>query len=131
MPPPRAADAPRGRPLSRLRRLGGLPGDDPNYSNPPEAGPGGYETSGLLAVAPMLGNLGYALSLTDRLDEAVATLRRAAAMPGRTATIEDNLGLVLLRRGDRAGAREAFQRAVALAPDDPRARAHLASLTGP
>lgn len=79
----------------------------------------------------VLGNLGYALSLTDRLDEAVATLRRAAAMPGRTATIEDNLGLVLLRRGDRAGAREAFQRAVALAPDDPRARAHLASLTGP
>ncbi|MDO9020420.1 MAG: tetratricopeptide repeat protein [Deltaproteobacteria bacterium] len=79
----------------------------------------------------VLGNLGYALSLTDRLDEAVATLRRAAAMPGRTATIEDNLGLVLLRRGDRAGAREAFQRAVALAPDDPRARAHLASLTEP
>ena len=59
MPPPRAADAPRGRPPSRFRRLGGLPGDDPNYSNPPEAGPGGYETSGLLAVAPMLGNLGY------------------------------------------------------------------------
>lgn len=79
----------------------------------------------------VLGNLGYALSLADRLDEAVATLRRAAAMPGRTATIEDNLGLVLLRRGDRAGAREAFQRAVALAPDDPRARAHLSAMAEP
>jgi len=84
------------------------------------------------AAAPddpvVLGNLGYALSLSDRPDEALATLRRAAAMPGRTATIEDNLGLVLLRQGDRAGARAAFQRAVALAPNDPRARAHLASL---
>lgn len=76
----------------------------------------------------VLGNLGYALSLTDHLDEALATLRRAAAMPGRTATIEDNLGLVLLRRGDRAGARAAFERAVALAPGDPRARAHLSSM---
>jgi Flp pilus assembly protein TadD len=79
----------------------------------------------------VLGNLGYALSLSDRLDEALTTLRRAAAMPGRTATIEDNLGLVLLRRGDRSGAREAFQRAVTLAPDDPRARTHLESVTGP
>lgn len=84
------------------------------------------------AAAPddpvVLGNLGYALSLSDRPDEALASLRRAAAMPGRTATIEDNLGLVLLRRGDRAGAREAFQRAVTLSPDDPRARAHLDSM---
>ncbi|MBP6830685.1 MAG: tetratricopeptide repeat protein, partial [Deltaproteobacteria bacterium] len=71
---------------------------------------------------------GYALSLSDRPAEALATLRRAAAMPGRTATIEDNLGLVLLRQGDRAGARAAFERAVALAPNDPRARAHLASM---
>jgi Flp pilus assembly protein TadD len=83
------------------------------------------------AAAPddpvVLGNLGYALSLCDRVDEALTVLRRAAAMPGRTATIEDNLGLVLLRRGDRAGAREAFQRAVALNPGDPRARTHLES----
>ncbi len=78
--------------------------------------------------AVVLGNLGYALSLTDRLDEAVTTLRRAAAMPGATATVHDNLGLVLLRRGDRAGARAAFERAVAVAPDDPRARTHLASM---
>ena len=50
---------PPARPLSPRRRLGGLPGDDPNYGEKPEAGPGGYETSGLNAVAPMLGNLGY------------------------------------------------------------------------
>lgn len=78
--------------------------------------------------AVVLGNLGYALSLADRLDDALATLRRAAAMPGATATVHDNLGLVLLRRNDRAGARAAFERAVAISPDDPRARTHLASM---
>ena len=79
----------------------------------------------------VVGNLGYALSLADRLDESVETLRRASALPGAGATVFDNLGLVLLRRGDRAGAREAFQRAVQLAPDDPRARTHLQGLGAP
>ena len=81
--------------------------------------------------AVVLGNLGYALALTDHLDDALTTLRRASAMPAATSGVFDNLGLVLLRRGDRAGARAAFQRAVALAPDDPRGRTHLESMGAP
>ena len=43
----------------------------------------------------------------------------------------DNLGTVLLRRGDRAGAAEAFQHAIAIDPNDSRARAHVDALRAP
>ena len=48
--------------------------------------------------------------------EALAHLRRAATIEGGDRSIWDNLGIVLRKSGDHAGARAAFTTALALAP---------------
>lgn len=59
------------------------------------------------------------------LDEALSLAKRAADKePGRS-TFFDTLGLVLQARGDTAGARQAFERAVALEPGNAEFRQHL------
>ncbi len=66
-------------------------------------------------------NLGLALERLDRLDEAEAAFRRAASnMPGFVDAYY-NLGLILLKKKDKAGAAEAFQAVIDLAPRSERA----------
>ncbi len=59
------------------------------------------------------------------LDESLSLAKRAADKePGRS-TFFDTLGLVLQARGDTAGARQAFERALALEPGNAEFRQHL------
>ena len=59
------------------------------------------------------------------LDEALSLARRAVDKePGR-GTYFDTLGLVLQARGDAAGARQAFERALSLEPGNAEFRQHL------
>lgn len=59
------------------------------------------------------------------LDEALSLAKRAADKePGR-GTFFDTLGLVLQARGDTAGARQAFERALTLEPGNAEFRQHL------
>ncbi|RSY79371.1 sulfotransferase family protein [Sphingomonas koreensis] len=63
-----------------------------------------------------------------RHDEAAAVLRQAVAAGSRNPAIQFNLGNNLKFLGDFAGARDAFEAALALAPDYARARAALSAL---
>src|SRR5690606_22116421 len=72
--------------------------------------------------------LGQMLQDAGRDDEAVAHLARAADLPGANAAVFNALGLSLMRTGDRAGAADAFDRAVELAPNAVQARLNLGNL---
>ncbi|HVV51451.1 MAG TPA: tetratricopeptide repeat protein [Polyangia bacterium] len=54
--------------------------------------------------------------------------RQALALDAGLAAARTNLGSLAYRRGDVAGAREAFEAALALDPDQPEARFNLANL---
>ena len=60
------------------------------------------------------------------LDDALAMIRRALEREPNRATYLDTLGLVQQARGDKAAARQAFERAVALEPGNSEFRLHLA-----
>lgn len=62
------------------------------------------------------------------LDDALAMIRRALEREPNRATYLDTLGLVQLARGDKAAARQAFERAVALEPGNSEFRLHLTQL---
>ncbi len=86
---------------------------------------------GVLAVQPSCGPalevLGEAYLAAGRYDEAHAALR-AAILADQRADLFLTLGEVELRRGNLAGAREAFRRATELAPGNERALASLGLL---
>jgi Flp pilus assembly protein TadD len=63
-----------------------------------------------------------------RLDEAERSLRKAIEVGPQFAEAYSSLGLLLLRRGDFAGAADQFERAVRLSPGDPRPIKNLARL---
>ena len=65
----------------------------------------------------LLRNLGSALIYSQRLDEADAVLRRAAAIDPRSVDVLVNLGVVAQRRGDMAGAEAWARQVIALQPD--------------
>ena len=64
----------------------------------------------------LLRNLGSALIYSQRLDEADAVLRRAAAIDPRSVDVLVNLGVVAQRRGDMAGAEAWARQVIALQP---------------
>jgi Flp pilus assembly protein TadD len=73
---------------------------------------------------------GAELLATGRLDAAIEVLRRrlaAAPRGARVHEIHNDLGVALMRKGETAGAVEAFQRSLALEPAQPRALANLGS----
>ena len=80
------------------------------------------------AAAPPLVNAGTCLFRLDRLDEAAH--RFAAAVGRDAANFEGWANLAEARRqlGDRDGAREAYDKALALRPGDRRLRARAQSL---
>jgi archaemetzincin len=77
-----------------------------------------------LRVAPLAPeaqfSLGGALLRRRSFDRAVMVLARAANGDPRNAIYQNDLGVALLRRGDRRGALAAFQRARRLRPDLPQ-----------
>lgn len=75
-----------------------------------------------------LGELASALLFWGELGHGAAVLERVVALaPGQVSAWHD-LGVVRARLGDVAGAERALERAIALAPDEPRPRVALAAL---
>jgi protein O-GlcNAc transferase len=74
--------------------------------------------------------LGLCLRRTSRDAEAVAVLTQAAALSPRDPDILADLGLALRASGDREGARDAFQRALGIRGDHPKAWGGLTDLGG-
>ena len=77
-------------------------------------------------------NLAYLLANRRlRLDEALSLARQAVARDPKRATYHDTLGVVLQLRGDEAGARQAFERGLALEPGNGALRQRLAQSATP
>lgn len=77
-------------------------------------------------------NLAYLLANRRlRLDEALSLARQAVARDPKRATYHDTLGVVLQLRGDEAGARQAFERGLALEPGNVTLRQRLAQAAAP
>ncbi len=77
-------------------------------------------------------NLAYLLANRRlRLDEALSLARQAVARDPKRATYHDTLGVVLQLRGDEAGARQAFERGLALEPGNVTLRQRLAQAAVP
>jgi len=93
------------------------------------------EVEALAADAPdlaSLARLSYAHELRGDLDGALAAMRQAAASPGlapeNTAFVTALTGHLLQLTGDAAGARAAYDAALALVPDHPPSLAGLGRL---
>lgn len=73
----------------------------------------------------------YALCLRQigRIPEAVGALRISTALDPRNVEALADYGSLLLQMGDRAAAREAFEKALALRPNHPLAKAGVARLS--
>lgn len=89
-----------------------------------------------LKVAPndprLANNLAYLLANRRlRLDEALSLAKQAVARDPKRATYHDTLGVVLQLRGDEAGARQAFERGLALEPGNAALRQRLAQSATP
>jgi Flp pilus assembly protein TadD len=78
--------------------------------------------------ATFMSNLAYAHLQLDQLDLAEQWCKRALEKDAKLGSAWINLGLVRVRLGDNAGAKQAFQRAQALDPSDPRPKANLQEL---
>lgn len=77
-------------------------------------------------------NLAYLLANRRlRLDEALSLAKQAVAREPKRATYHDTLGVVLQLRGDEAGARQAFERGLALEPGNGALRQRLAQSATP
>jgi Flp pilus assembly protein TadD len=66
-----------------------------------------------------LDTLGWAYFRTGDLDNARKYLRRAEKLIPDDSTIQEHVGDLLDREGDRAGAVARWQRALTLKPDEP------------
>ncbi len=77
-----------------------------------------------------LEGLATRLSAENRPDDALAILALAAQEFPQSGTVPFLQGEVLLKKGDKAGARAAYQRAVQLDPRNPMARRRLTELQG-
>src|SRR5206468_3292486 len=73
-------------------------------------------------------NLGYALALQHRRDEAIASFREALRIDPAHAEAHNNLAAMLQLAGRVTEALEHYRRAVALRPDNVEARANLGRL---
>lgn len=71
---------------------------------------------------------GHALHALRRMHEAAQAFRAALATGPRTAEAYNRLGVVLFQAGDNVGARDCFERALAIDPDNQDARDNLNSL---
>src|SRR6202000_1796714 len=78
--------------------------------------------------ATFVSNLSYAYFLAGRLEDAIKTANKACALDPKLGSAWINLGTALAKKGDLAAAERAYQRAVAIDPSDPRAKANLAEL---
>ncbi len=81
--------------------------------------------------APSVISCAIAYVTLGRLADAEALLREALALGADSAAIRFNLGAVLLKRGRRAAAEEAFEAALRLDPDFAPARAARAAARQP
>ncbi len=72
--------------------------------------------------------LGAAFSAMGRIDEALAQLRHAIADNPAIQRAHYALGTLLAKRGDHAGAEEAFTRAVEIDPKDAKAQNNLGAV---
>ncbi len=77
-----------------------------------------------------LEGLATRLSAENRPDDALASLALAAQEFPQSGTVPFLQGEVLLKKGDKAGALAAYQRAVQLDPRNPMARRRLTELQG-
>ncbi|WP_169709604.1 tetratricopeptide repeat protein [Deferrisoma camini] len=82
-------------------------------------------------VAAVLRDLGAALLLQNRNEEALEVLQQTGGHPSSDPETEANLGLALLRLGRCEEAREALLRALAMDPELSAARANLRLLDDP
>nr|WP_255654407.1 serine/threonine-protein kinase [Corallococcus sp. EGB] len=71
--------------------------------------------------AGSLAELGFVRFRQEKLDDAVALLKRAQRKAPHLAVAHSYLGAVLFRQGDLRGAEREYREAERLAPDDPRA----------
>ncbi|NRD64724.1 protein kinase [Corallococcus exiguus] len=71
--------------------------------------------------AASLAELGFVRFRQEKLDDAVALLKRAQRKAPTLAVAHSYLGAVLFRQGDLRGAEREYREAERLAPDDPRA----------
>ncbi|WP_244238944.1 serine/threonine-protein kinase [Corallococcus carmarthensis] len=71
--------------------------------------------------AESLAELGFVRFRQEKLDDAVALLKRAQRKAPTLAVAHSYLGAVLFRQGDLRGAEREYREAERLAPDDPRA----------
>jgi Flp pilus assembly protein TadD len=85
-----------------------------------------------VALAPdhatYVSNLSYAYFLAGQLDLAISTATKASKLDPKLGSAWINLGTALAKKGDLLAAERAYQRALALDPTDPRAKANLAEL---
>lgn len=72
---------------------------------------------------PALNNLAW-LSQDQDLGQAVAYAREAVAVAPRDPYAKDTLGMLLLKRGDKASAQELLREAAELGPADPQIQLH-------
>jgi tetratricopeptide (TPR) repeat protein len=72
--------------------------------------------SGGLALAPVHGNLGHALTLAGRNAEAVAEFERAVALDAASPELQNFLGAAYFAQGRYADAAERHRRALSLQP---------------
>src|SRR4051812_12141456 len=79
-------------------------------------------------AAEFYNNLGDALLMLERTDDAVAALERAIALSPRYFKAFNNLGLARLRQGRISDAAAALTKAIALKSDYSRAFANLAAV---
>jgi Flp pilus assembly protein TadD len=66
--------------------------------------------------------------LAGQLDLAISTATKASVLDPKLGSAWINLGTALAKKGDLPAAERAYQRALALDPSDPRAKANLAEL---
>lgn len=78
--------------------------------------------------ATFASNLAYGELLLDRIESAKKYATRAITLDPALPSAWLNFGLVYLASGDRKSAREAFERAAALDPTDPRPQNNLRDL---
>jgi len=82
----------------------------------------------LQPAAEIYNNLGDALLMLERTDDAVAALERSIQLSPRYFKAFNNLGLARLRQGRIGDAAAALTQAIALKPDYSRAMANLAGV---
>ncbi|MBL7977518.1 MAG: tetratricopeptide repeat protein [Bacteroidetes Order II. Incertae sedis bacterium] len=73
-------------------------------------------------------NLGGALILTKQPDTALGYLERASRVDSQNSSIYGNIGYIYLQKGNKAKAKEMFQKVLRLNPNDQQAQLYLRQL---